>query len=120
MENPDSEVVGVDLKPAAPPNMPSNCQIIKTDVFDQLKFGTDFDLIYARALGTFTMRTELFQLVFDNLAPGGWVEFQEWDGGVQSADHSTDGTALEKWDRTLKKGKHPHYNGNHTWIRQLT
>jgi hypothetical protein len=80
---------------------------------DEWKFGTEFDLIYTRALGDFTMtQLEIFQLVYNNLAPGGWAEFQEWVGGLQSPDHSLDGTALQKWDLTIKQGKHVYYLQN--------
>lgn len=43
----------------------------------------------------------IFRSCYDNLNPGGWVEFQEYFVELQCIDDSLAGTALERWNRLL-------------------
>lgn len=47
-----------------------------------------------------------------NLAPGGWVEFQDWDGNLYSQDGSIEGTSMKQYFDAIipameKTGKDP-------------
>ncbi|KAH7471227.1 hypothetical protein FOMA001_g13460 [Fusarium oxysporum f. sp. matthiolae] len=66
--------------------------------------GGDFDFIHIRQLGDIQDKKKLVQSTFDNLKPGGWVEFTEWIAILQSPNHSLDGTAFRKWNDLLEQG----------------
>jgi hypothetical protein len=42
--------------------------------------------------------------IYKNLVPGGWTEFTEWIMYLQSANHSSNGTAFHKWNYNLRSG----------------
>ncbi|XDG06083.1 hypothetical protein ABKA04_005698 [Annulohypoxylon sp. FPYF3050] len=107
--NPDSEVLGIDLNPVPPPAtfITTNCHFGIADVYDEWKYGGPFDFIHVRSLGEPTDKRKLFKLIYDNLAPGGWVEFQEWILHAQSSDRSLEGTAFQKWNKLMAEGKFP-------------
>ncbi|KAI1760055.1 S-adenosyl-L-methionine-dependent methyltransferase [Hypoxylon sp. FL1150] len=104
--NPDSEVVGIDLNPVPQPALVlPNCRFYVADVDEDWKFTRPFDFIHVRSLGEPADKSRLFQIIYDNLAPGGWVEFQEWILYLQSPDRSLEGTTLQKWNRLMAEGK---------------
>ncbi|KAI3572941.1 hypothetical protein IWW34DRAFT_758251 [Fusarium oxysporum f. sp. albedinis] len=68
--------------------------------------GGNFDFIHIRQLGDIPDKRKLIQSTFDNLKPGGWVEFTEWIAILQSPNHSLDGTAFRRWNDLLEQGMH--------------
>lgn len=42
--------------------------------------------------------------MYDNLQPGGWIEFQEAVVQFRSIDSSLEGTSIEKWNRYIREG----------------
>ncbi|XXG95389.1 hypothetical protein Hte_001651 [Hypoxylon texense] len=106
--NPDSEVIGIDLNPVPQPAfVVPNCRFHVADVDEEWKFTRPFDFIHVRSLGEPADKRRLFQTIYDNLVPGGWVEFQEWILYVQSSDRSLEGTGLQKWNKLMAEGKSP-------------
>ncbi|KAI1770344.1 S-adenosyl-L-methionine-dependent methyltransferase [Hypoxylon cercidicola] len=106
--NPDSEVIGIDLNPVPQPAcVVPNCRFHIADVDEEWKFARLFDFIHVRSLGEPADKRRLFQTIYDNLAPGGWVEFQEWILHAQSPDRSLEGTSLQKWNQLMAEGKPP-------------
>lgn len=75
------------------------------DVDEEWKFNRPFDFIHVRSLGEPADKHHIFKSIYDNLAPGGWVEFQEWLLHVQSPDRSLEGTAFHKWNRLIAEGR---------------
>ncbi|KAI1472218.1 S-adenosyl-L-methionine-dependent methyltransferase [Daldinia caldariorum] len=103
--HPDCYVLGTDLNPVPdPPSTIHNCHFIIADADEEWKLGSPFDLIHVRSLGEPTDKRRLFKSIYDNLAPGGWVEFQEWLLHVQSSDRSLEGTAFQRWNQFLAEG----------------
>ncbi|KAI8956899.1 S-adenosyl-L-methionine-dependent methyltransferase [Daldinia sp. FL1419] len=103
--NPDCYVLGTDLNPTPdPPFITHNCHFQVADADEEWKLGAPFDLIHVRSLGEPTDKARLFKSIYDNLAPGGWVEFQEWLLHVQSSDRSLEGTAFQRWNLCLAEG----------------
>ncbi|WDK12821.1 methyltransferase domain-containing protein [Colletotrichum graminicola] len=47
---------------------------------------------------------KLFGQVYDNLNPGGWVEFQETVIDFRAVDNSLEGTSLRRWNDHLLEG----------------
>jgi hypothetical protein len=52
-------------------------------------------------VGAFSDWPKIFRSCYDNLNPGGWVEFQEYIVELQCIDDSLAGTALERWNKLL-------------------
>ncbi|KAM0813277.1 putative Tam domain methyltransferase [Seiridium cardinale] len=106
--NPSCTVVGVDVEPVRPPYTVSNCEFRTLDVREEWDFQEEFDFIHVRTLGQFPsdMFRKMLDTIYQNLAPGGWVEFTEWIMHLQSGDRSTDGTAFHSWNHNLRRGLH--------------
>ncbi|KAI1141890.1 S-adenosyl-L-methionine-dependent methyltransferase [Hypoxylon sp. FL0543] len=103
--HPESEVLGIDINPVpAPPFIAPNCHFHVADIYDDWKYNRPFDFIHVRSLGEPADARRLFKSIYDNLAPGGWVEFQEWILHAQSSDRSLDGTAFQKWNKLMAEG----------------
>ncbi|GKU05503.1 unnamed protein product [Fusarium langsethiae] len=105
-KHPYCSVLGVDIDPVHPPYTKSNCTFKVMDITQDWNFadGGNFDLIHIRQLGDTNDKQKLIQSAFDNLRPGGWVEFTEWIAILQSPNHSLNGTAFRKWNNLLEEG----------------
>lgn len=105
-KHPYCSVLGVDIEPVHPPYTRSNCTFLTKDVTHDWDFtgGGNFDFIHVRQLGDIQEKRTLTQRCFDNLKPGGWVEFTEWIAILQSPNHSLRGTAFRKWNDLLEQG----------------
>ncbi|KAL1953535.1 hypothetical protein VTO42DRAFT_2633 [Malbranchea cinnamomea] len=87
---PSAEVLGVDLTPIQPNNVPPNLKFILDDIEHDWEYERNpFDYVHARFLSA-SIRDwpRLMKQAFDCLKPGGWVEFQDWDGIFYSTDGS--------------------------------
>ncbi|KAK2923474.1 hypothetical protein FoTM2_016998 [Fusarium oxysporum f. sp. vasinfectum] len=105
-KHPYCSVLAVDIDPVQPPYTRSNCSFMAMDITHDWDFtgGGDFDFIHIRQLGDIQDKKKLVQSTFNNLKPGGWVEFTEWIAILQSPNHSLDGTAFRKWNDLLEQG----------------
>jgi hypothetical protein len=104
-QNPESDVLGTDLSPIQPEYVPANCRFEIDDAEDEWVYSYKFDYIHGRYMCAFlTDCARLLRQVFDNLNPGGWVEFMETVIYFQSQDGSLNGTALERWNKLLLEG----------------
>lgn len=78
---PNCTVIGTDLSPIQPHWVPPNVEYIVDD-FEESEWAFDmqFDYIHGRTLsGSVSDWAKLIKTAYDNLAPGGWLEFQETD-----------------------------------------
>lgn len=98
-KHPEAEVMGIDLSLIQPPvdQIPPNCKFFRKDAEEPWNFGSAselvmFDLIHLRNMATcFEDPKAIVGKAFQNLAPGGWVEYQEWSPwGLYGADESMD------------------------------
>ncbi|KAI3580556.1 hypothetical protein IWW34DRAFT_619952 [Fusarium oxysporum f. sp. albedinis] len=103
---PSCSVLGVDIEPVHPPYTKSNCSFKTFDITHDWDIfnGGNFDFIHVRQLGDIGDKRKLVQSAFDNLRPGGWVEFTEWIAILQSPNHSLNGTAFRRWNDLLEQG----------------
>lgn len=67
---------------------------------------------------------KLFGTIFENLNPGGYVEFQDYYVKLQAVDGTLDGTALQRWNNMLNEAlTHTGRSGLHAihykrWMRE--
>ncbi|TLS30966.1 hypothetical protein PpBr36_02811 [Pyricularia pennisetigena] len=110
-EHPESEVIGVDLSPIQPSfgglaeSVPPNVTFYVDDIEAEWTFSQPFDFIYMRMLSaSIADWPKLIDQVYNNLSPGGWVEFLDPIYPVDCDDGTLpkDG-ALYKWSLLLNE-----------------
>ncbi|KAL1991215.1 hypothetical protein VTN49DRAFT_5719 [Thermomyces lanuginosus] len=97
--HPSAEVIGCDLSPTQPTLVPPNVKFLVDDIESDWTYEKNpFDFIHARSL-MISIRDfgKLIKQCYRSVKPGGWVEFQDWDGYPTSEDGSFDGTALKRY-----------------------
>ncbi|KAI8680666.1 hypothetical protein NCS56_00472400 [Fusarium sp. Ph1] len=79
-EHPEAQVIGVDLSPIQPSFVPPNVEFFVDDIEEPWSFSQPFDYIHSRMM-TFSIKSwpEYIRKIYDNLAPGGYVELLEID-----------------------------------------
>lgn len=87
---PSCIVKGIDLSPIQPNYVPPNCAFEIADADDDWTFTQKFDLIHTRIMNDFSLKSwpHFFSEAFTHLAPGGWVECQEFDYHRRSDDNT--------------------------------
>ncbi|KAI1865512.1 uncharacterized protein JN550_008269 [Neoarthrinium moseri] len=104
-EHPEAKVIGIDLSSIQPRNGPENVEFIKGDCEDSWEFPFKFDYVHARAVFTcFNDHRTVMRHAFDNLKPGGWVEYGDGSIEVGCLDGSTEGTAIKRWGELMQQG----------------
>jgi len=97
-EHPSTSVLGTDLSPVQPEFVPPNCRFEIDDAEDEWLYKHKFDYIHGRTLVTcFQDHRNVIKSAFENLNPGGYLEFQDLNLPITSIDNSMDGTALQHW-----------------------
>ncbi|KAL1995037.1 hypothetical protein VTN49DRAFT_1224 [Thermomyces lanuginosus] len=97
--HPQAEVIGCDLSPTQPTLVPPNVKFLVDDIESEWAYEKNpFDFIHARYL-VCSIRDfgRLIKQCYRSVKPGGWVEFQDWDGYPYSEDGSLNGTGLQKY-----------------------
>ncbi|KAF2755447.1 S-adenosyl-L-methionine-dependent methyltransferase [Pseudovirgaria hyperparasitica] len=77
-EHPSASVVGIDLSPIQPNEVPPNCSFVIDDAEKEWLYNDQYDFVHERML-CFGIRdwSRIFQQTFLHLKPGGWIECQE-------------------------------------------
>ncbi|KAM0720989.1 hypothetical protein Q7P37_003274 [Cladosporium fusiforme] len=77
--HPNTRVIGTDIAPIQPTVVPHKAEFLVDDITAPPVFGQVFDYIHSRAV-TIGIRDweKLVDGLWRPLAPGGWVEFQEY------------------------------------------
>ncbi|KAK8030227.1 S-adenosyl-L-methionine-dependent methyltransferase [Apiospora rasikravindrae] len=90
-EHPECQVIGTDLSKIQPEHPPANLQFLRDDAEEPWEFGPErFDFIHARYVCTcFDNPKAVMQQAFENLSPGGWVEYCDSTVDVLSMDGSS-------------------------------
>ncbi|KAL0256394.1 hypothetical protein SLS55_008789 [Diplodia seriata] len=101
--HPHLHVVGTDLSPIQPGNVPPNCEFLVDDANADWTYGQRFDYIHTRAvlLGIKDW-DKLIHQSFESLNPGGWVEFQEFHIPIGCDDGSAGpDSAITRWSHSV-------------------
>ncbi|CEJ82262.1 hypothetical protein VHEMI02338 [[Torrubiella] hemipterigena] len=105
-EHPDAKVVGTDLSAIQPPNAAPNASFLQEDAErDNWSHHPQFDFIHARLVAIWFKNLEaVLRKIYNQLTPGGWVEFQELPPVACSQDGTTVGTQYERFLQLVGKG----------------
>ncbi|KAL1889967.1 hypothetical protein Sste5346_008545 [Sporothrix stenoceras] len=97
---PSAEVIGTDLSPIQPDFVPPNCRFEIDDAEDDWTYGTSpFDFVHLRLLWhSFNDPRRILKSAYDNLRPGGYVEWQDYMSRFRAVDDSLNGSALTRLD----------------------
>ncbi|TDZ47428.1 Secondary metabolism regulator LAE1 [Colletotrichum trifolii] len=100
---PNAEIIGNDLSAIQPSWVPANVKFEIDDVESEWVGTEKYDYIFVRhMLISISDWPRLMKNIFDNLNPGGWVEFQDLDGLYYSDDGSYKEThETWKWNKEL-------------------
>ncbi|KAK3346883.1 S-adenosyl-L-methionine-dependent methyltransferase [Lasiosphaeria hispida] len=100
---PCAEILGNDLSAIQPQWVPPNVKFEVDDVESEWTHSAPFDYIFCRYMFACILNwPKLVKNVYDNLAPGGWAEFQDFDLLYYSEDGSlTDDHHTLKWLKAL-------------------
>lgn len=98
-EHPNANVIGTDLSLIQPSNIVSNVSFAKEDAEDdEWLHPSKFDFIHLRLLFTcFTDFDKVLRNIYNNLEPGGWVEFQDHTAEVFVESGEPCNSALSEW-----------------------
>lgn len=98
---PEAEILGTDLSPIQPSWVPPNVKFEVDDFEREWTYKDQFDYIHARGLiGAVKDWAGLCKKIYENLVPGGYVEFQE---SAITESLSDDGTHLNTRVETYSK-----------------
>ena len=86
--------------------MPPNCRFEIDDAEDEWAYGANhFDLIHLRLVWhSFNDPLAVLQSAYDNLKPGGYIEWQDFLSRFRSVDDSLTGSALKRLDQLYYDG----------------
>ncbi|KAI1071379.1 hypothetical protein LB507_011687, partial [Fusarium sp. FIESC RH6] len=104
-EHPHAEVIGVDLSPIQPIFVPPNVEFFVDDIHEEWEFSKPFDYIHSRMMNfSIPDWKEYLKKIYQNLAPGGYVEIQEIDVMMKSDDGTLrDDSAIMEWSNLLNE-----------------
>lgn len=103
-KHPDCHVIGADLSPIQPTLVPPNVDFLVDDITSPWVYMQRFEYIHSRAI-TVGIKDwiSLVDQCWQNLEPGGWLEFQEYHMPFQSVDNTVkNGPAFQLWNDSLK------------------
>ncbi|KAL1962533.1 hypothetical protein VTN77DRAFT_9408 [Rasamsonia byssochlamydoides] len=104
---PNAFVLGVDLSPIQPKNIPKNCDFYAPWDYEcpWTSLGENYwDLIHLQmGAGSVASWPSLYRRIFDNLRPGGWFEQVEIDFEPRCDDRSLENTNLMRWYQSLRR-----------------
>ncbi|KAF2014471.1 S-adenosyl-L-methionine-dependent methyltransferase [Aaosphaeria arxii CBS 175.79] len=106
-ENPGSEILGTDLSPIQPTWVPPNAKFYIDDAESDWVYSSSerFDFIHIRGLsGGINDWDKLIRQCYDNIQPGGWLEFQEPEAWVLSDDDTIDRAPnMRQWQELVNE-----------------
>ena len=99
-EHPSAHVLGTDLSPIQPEQVPPNCEFLIDDCTKEWIFHNPFDFIHTRAMvAAIKNWSRLFEQAHTNLKPGGYIECQELTFPVKcmEAGVTAENSSLMRW-----------------------
>ncbi|KAI5462455.1 S-adenosyl-L-methionine-dependent methyltransferase [Mariannaea sp. PMI_226] len=89
---PNAEVIATDLSPIQPQSVPPNVSFYVEDSSQPWDYSQKLDYVHTRATAGCwsSFKEQVADQAFENLAPGGWFESQEYDAIISCDDDSLD------------------------------
>lgn len=113
-EHPEADIIGVDLSPIQPSFVPPNVRFLIDDIDEEWDYSEPFNYIHSRMMN-FSVQNwqDYLSKIYQNLAPGGYVELQEIDVMMKADDGTlTENNAIFKWSKLLNEAsiklEHPY------------
>lgn len=108
-QHPQAKVTGTDLSLIQPVTAPSNCVFVREDCEEEWVFEHKFDFVHLRTMFTcFNDPRGVMQKIYDNLEPGGWVEYEdsalEFIGVDAEAEEYVRASPVAQWMDLMKRG----------------
>ncbi|KAF2490796.1 S-adenosyl-L-methionine-dependent methyltransferase [Lophium mytilinum] len=103
-EHPSAKVLGTDLSPIQPTDVPPNCSFLIDDADSEWLFREPFDFIHSRAMiAAFKDWPRYIEQAYANLKPGGYLEIQDFYFPCCCSDPSINSTnsPLMQWAELL-------------------
>ncbi|OCL06650.1 S-adenosyl-L-methionine-dependent methyltransferase [Glonium stellatum] len=104
-EHPSAKVLGTDLSPIQPTEVPPNCSFLIDDADHDWVFREPFDFIHSRAMmAAFKDWPRYLSQCYTNLKPGGYVEIQDFYLPPHCHSHpelTPDESPFLKWSQLL-------------------
>ncbi|KAK2751253.1 umta methyltransferase family protein [Colletotrichum kahawae] len=99
----NAEVTGIDLSAIQPEWVGPNVRFVVDDVESPWVGDKKYDYIFCRCMAAcITDWPRLVRKIYDNLNPGGWVEFQDADFNYYSDDATlTEEHQFKEWSKSL-------------------
>ncbi|KDN63932.1 putative methyltransferase domain-containing protein [Colletotrichum sublineola] len=95
---PNAQVLGNDLSAIQPDWVPPNVKFEIDDVESPWVQDRKYDFIFCRYMnGSLADWPTFMKRVYENLNPGGWAEFQDWNFMLCSDDGSIEGSETLRW-----------------------
>nr|OQO25088.1 hypothetical protein B0A51_06369 [Rachicladosporium sp. CCFEE 5018] len=106
-DNPETQVLGIDLSPIQPTAVPPNVEFQIMDCEEPWDMPERFDFVHTRLMNGFSIKSwpYFYEQAFASLQPGGWVENQEFEV-VFGCDDNTipPDSACVKWANLWNEG----------------
>ncbi|RMZ66119.1 methyltransferase [Pyrenophora seminiperda CCB06] len=99
-EHPSAHVLGTDLSPIQPEQVPPNCEFLIDDCEQDWIFHTQFDYIHTRAMvAAIKDWDRFFEQAYTNLKPGGYLECQDIAFPIRCMDEgvTAENSPLIRW-----------------------
>lgn len=108
-QHPQAKVTGTDLSLIQPVTAPSNCVFVREDCEEEWVFQETFDFVHLRAMcSCFDDPRGVMQKAYNNLEPGGWVEYEdtalEFVGADAEAEEYVQASPVARWIGLMKAG----------------
>ncbi|KAI1259420.1 S-adenosyl-L-methionine-dependent methyltransferase [Xylariaceae sp. FL1019] len=104
-QHPDTQVIGTDLSPIQPHYLPENCKFEIDDAEDDWTYTEPFTFVHGRALlSCFDDPSKVVQQAFNNIEPGGFIEFQDAFFPMNWVGEPPKDSALYRWNELLLEG----------------
>ncbi|KAI8934044.1 hypothetical protein NX059_008811 [Plenodomus lindquistii] len=99
-EHPSARILGTDLSPIQPAQVPPNCEFLIDDCEEEWIYTTQFDYIHTRAMVAAVKDWDRFFVqAYTNLKPGGYIECQELTFPIRCMDPgvTAENSPLVRW-----------------------
>lgn len=99
-EHPSAHVLGTDLSPIQPAQVPPNCEFLIDDCEEDWIYHNPFDYIHTRAMVAAVKDwSRFFTQAYTNLKPGGYLECQELTFPIRCMDPgvTSENSAIMRW-----------------------